>query len=441
MSSKDEGIAPEASSSKEGTDVVEASNNNPEPQTLASGSRTRNPTVPDVPVGSYSSASGVKPQPSNSKPAKPSPASVARGGTRPTPTHLHRAATPKSLPLPTRETPTPLPRGGTRLAQIRIPPSRNVTARVGPPSEPTSSPAFRYDSAFPTSPAAGDAAGGNEMEVDSPDKAANLERGKRKTMREIGDLGDANDGPSRKKSKPAASEKEPRKTLLASKRTGSASNKSSALAVLSSKKVVGGSKKGGEAELVDEVAPPVIPAVPEGAPKYVVNALGLCAWVEGDECWVKLVQHWLRFDQEAGFKPTSKELARLPTSGRPSEVGTWISHARSAMFRPEVVLPRFADEFAAWWKGMQPEGRDALDEGFMSLTTQATTDWTELRVSGPNGMVNVIGALAWWRKAVYALPKENVSKTGRSGQKRELELQKLNDALKDVSYVLGQLLK
>ncbi|KAE9403520.1 hypothetical protein BT96DRAFT_765845, partial [Gymnopus androsaceus JB14] len=136
-------------------------------------------------------------------------------------------------------------------------------------------------------------------------------------------------------------------------------------------------------------------------PKYVGNALTLCSWVNGDKCWERVVQGWLQFDEAAGFEPSSKEYARLPTAGRPKEVGTWISHARSATFHPDMTLPRFADEFAKWWRAMQPEGRDVIKGEFIGLTKPADIDWTELKISGSNGMVSVVGALAWCYKAAY----------------------------------------
>lgn len=185
----------------------------------------------------------------------------------------------------------------------------------------------------------------------------------------------------------------------------------------------------------------VIPKLQGDGPKYVENTLELCAWVEGEKRWERVVQCWFRLDQAAGFQASSKELARLPTAGRPKEVGTWISHARSANFHPQVVLPRFGMEFANWWRGMQPEGREAVEDDFLAFTASATIDWTEVLITGSNGLVNVVGALAWWHKAVYALPKANSSGTGRSGQQRELELRKLNVALDDVGYVLNKLVE
>ncbi|KAE9391197.1 hypothetical protein BT96DRAFT_803062, partial [Gymnopus androsaceus JB14] len=155
--------------------------------------------------------------------------------------------------------------------------------------------------------------------------------------------------------------------------------------------------------------------------------------------WQQVVQGWFPFNQAAGFQPSSKELSRIPMSGRPKEVGTWVSHARSATFRPVVDLPRFTDEFSGWWRAMQPEGREAVKGEFIGLTKTSRIDWTQLKISGPNGMVNVVGALAWWHKAVYDLPKEKASGTGQSGQKRALELSKLNKALDEVIYMFGKL--
>ncbi|KAE9383732.1 hypothetical protein BT96DRAFT_791675, partial [Gymnopus androsaceus JB14] len=136
--------------------------------------------------------------------------------------------------------------------------------------------------------------------------------------------------------------------------------------------------------------------VPEDAPAYVKNTLGLCSWVEGDGLWLKVVKAWLRIDQAAGFEPSSKALSRLPTTGRPKEVGKWISYAQSATFRPVVSLPRFADEFAEWWRSMQPEGRKAIDDTFISMSKPVITDWETVKISGLNGLVSVVAALAWW---------------------------------------------
>ncbi|KAE9401890.1 hypothetical protein BT96DRAFT_791356, partial [Gymnopus androsaceus JB14] len=158
-----------------------------------------------------------------------------------------------------------------------------------------------------------------------------------------------------------------------------------------------------------------------------------------DGRWKAVVEAWLDVDRAAGFVALSKGLSRLPTDGRPKEVGTWISYARSGTFRPAVTLPGFADVFSGWWRSKQPDGREALDDKFISLSKPATVDWKGLKISGPNGIVSVISALAWWAKAVYALPMENSSKTGCSGQKRKAELGKLDEVFDEVIYVFGKL--
>lgn len=90
---------------------------------------------------------------------------------------------------------------------------------------------------------------------------------------------------------------------------------------------------------------------------------------------------------------------------------------------------------------MQPEGREVVEDEFMGFTASSSIDWTRMRITGSNGLVNVVGALAWWHKAVHALPKAKASGTGQSGQQRETELRKLSQALDDVSYVLSNLVQ
>lgn len=314
---------------------------------------------------------------------------------------------------------------------------------------------------LPSSPAAAKehTALEDEMDVNSSKENPGLRRQKRKNVADVSKEVNVAEGPSIKKartvSKPAAQTKQSRK---ASGVTGSSTTRgvkpnprlnakgSESVPVDSaSKSNAGGSKKRGETEAgTAEGGTDVctdIPAVPPNAPKYVENILALCLWVEGHERWQRVVQAWFQFNQAATFQPSSKTLLRLSTSGRPKEVGTWISYARSATFCPEVSLPLFGDQFSGWWRGMQPEGRDAVEGEFIGMTRGGEVDWTQLKISGQNGMVNVLAALSWWHKTVHDLPKENALKTGRSGQKRTMELRKLNEALDEVAYVLEQLIK
>lgn len=325
--------------------------------------------------------------------------------------------------------------------KVHIPPAREATPAIARPSEPTSSPCFRFASSFPTSPAAPE---GERMmrDVDSAGGSTGSKSAKRKTGQE----NDDGSGPSRKKSKSKGGEVLPRRKSKAGRRSAQ-QDPASKDVVTRSRRVEQAVPEGenkdsaGDGTVMSESEDvgAIIPVVPQGAPKYVENALALCAWVGGDKRWETVVKAWLLFDQAAEFKPRSKELSRLPTGGRPKEVGTWVSHARSATFRPEVDLPRFANEFAVWWRRMQPEGREELEDEFIALTKPSAIEWSELSMSGPNGIVNIVGALAWWYKAVHALPQAKLSKTGRSGQKRDLELARLTEALDEVSYVFGKL--
>lgn len=311
-----------------------------------------------------------------------------------------------SVPLPSTQ---PTPHSRHRLV--------NVTPPATAPSEPTSSPAFGYHSVLPTLPVAGQSGVGDEVVIDLQEIGTGSKKRKRKGIAVALQPVNGEEGPLKKKTRTVASKISKQTPITAqgakpipkAKPITSASRKLNTDDSSLSNEVTKGKgavplsqPEGSETEVVGAL----IPALPEGAPKYVENTLVLCLWVDGEKRWQQVVRAWLRFDEDAGFQPSSKELSRLPTSGRPKEVGTWVSHARSATFRPAVLLPRFANEFSEWWRAIQPKGREAVDGEFIRLTKPAKTDWTKLQVSGANGLVNIVGALAWWHKAVYDLPKD-----------------------------------
>jgi hypothetical protein len=92
---------------------------------------------------------------------------------------------------------------------------------------------------------------------------------------------------------------------------------------------------------------------------------------------------------------------------------------------PEVNDPKeYGDRWNAWWWSMQPSWRDP--ESPFDLPSEASpASWSHLICGGPNGLLLVILALAWWMK----------SSTGSSGTNPS----PIQEAAIDVTWVLAQL--
>ena len=106
----------------------------------------------------------------------------------------------------------------------------------------------------------------------------------------------------------------------------------------------------------------------------------------------------------------------LSTHQRPDEVHQWIKRARKP--RIKVKSPAtYKTKFMLWWDHLNPSWRIREDG---RLTQRGTGDWSPLVISGINGFVSVIAALAAYRDAAT--------------------LEEWVAAATDVSWVLSQVL-
>ena len=65
---------------------------------------------------------------------------------------------------------------------------------------------------------------------------------------------------------------------------------------------------------------------------------------------------------------------------------------------PEVNDPKeYGDRWNAWWWSMQPSWRDP-ESPFDMPSEASSVSWSHLLCGGPNGLLLVILALAWWMK-------------------------------------------
>ena len=89
---------------------------------------------------------------------------------------------------------------------------------------------------------------------------------------------------------------------------------------------------------------------------------------------------------------------------------------------PEVNdLKEYGDRWNAWWWGMQPSWRDP-ESPFTMPSEASAGSWSHLLCGGPNGLLLVILALAWWMKS-------------NAGNDSSI----IKEAAIDVTWVLGQL--
>ncbi|KAJ7448729.1 hypothetical protein FB451DRAFT_1053687, partial [Mycena latifolia] len=79
---------------------------------------------------------------------------------------------------------------------------------------------------------------------------------------------------------------------------------------------------------------------------------------------------------------------KLSAKGRPPEVAWWIGRGRKQ--KPTVQdVKKFETQWNAWWRALNPDWRRRDDEG-MEMRKEEGGDWTELLVSGTNGMMHLL---------------------------------------------------
>ena len=114
--------------------------------------------------------------------------------------------------------------------------------------------------------------------------------------------------------------------------------------------------------------------------------------------WDLLVSKWVSFEESDQLQGTGK----LGTQHRPPIIREWIQRARASSYNPDIKdVKRFATDFAAWWKSVQPDWRRADSNG--NLIRQ-DGDWGNIHHSGANGLLSVVAALFFWGKCVRGTP-------------------------------------
>lgn len=166
------------------------------------------------------------------------------------------------------------------------------------------------------------------------------------------------------------------------------------------------------APIASDARPTLPTSIPQDAPKWFLNATTLLQSAPWQGSWAALLRGWIAYELRKDLNDDGK----LGTTSRPECIKMWIARARSSKWHPKIDLDVFEGEFWCWWKSLQPEWRQSLQ--------QEGGDITVLDKPGANGIVSVIVALFYWGKAL--------------GSGRETSSEWLR-AVKDVEWVLAHL--
>ncbi|KAJ7164816.1 hypothetical protein C8R43DRAFT_878563 [Mycena crocata] len=138
----------------------------------------------------------------------------------------------------------------------------------------------------------------------------------------------------------------------------------------------------------------------------------------GGDAWAELVGLWWQHEKAAGFDgPKKGKNVKM----RPEEVKGWVGRARQGGPSPPIGdLYAFITVWWRWWVSINPgwRARKGTPE---RLERTGEGDWSCLSgETGPNGLLNVLVCLRWWRDLLRG----------------DLDAAGWDDAVSDVLWVL-----
>ncbi|KAK6964698.1 hypothetical protein R3P38DRAFT_3247816 [Favolaschia claudopus] len=167
-------------------------------------------------------------------------------------------------------------------------------------------------------------------------------------------------------------------------------------------------------------ASPAVVVVPKWAP----HSRKLLETGEGGEAWNKVVEGWWKREEKAAFKGPKTGAA---AKDRPGEIKGWIARARTGGPQPPIKdLFTFSGTWWNWWMKLNPGWRAKAYDG-RRLLKEGEGEWKVLQSqTGPNGLLNALICLRWWRDVLG----EN------AGQREQKEWA---EAVEEVNWVLNEI--
>ncbi|KAJ7838440.1 hypothetical protein B0H13DRAFT_1643265 [Mycena leptocephala] len=137
-----------------------------------------------------------------------------------------------------------------------------------------------------------------------------------------------------------------------------------------------------------------------GVPKWAADARDLLRDGPGGAVWDGVLEEWWKHEEAAAF--TGPPKGQQPKS-RPKQVQGWIARARTGGPNPALIdVFAFASQWWTWWKALNPEWRRDGAVNGERLARSGEGEWGPIVQTGPNGFLNVLICLRWWRDVINA---------------------------------------
>ena len=154
-----------------------------------------------------------------------------------------------------------------------------------------------------------------------------------------------------------------------------------------------------------------------------------------DEKWTELLRKWIAHEVEYAAEhytevhhQTSLQIIAYHFSlqryknlkvERPDGLAEWIKRARAPSYKPSIQdTTQYGNKWHEWWYAIQPASRQG--QKTRALLRKGRHDLSKVVLCGPNGFLNVVMSLFWWRKAMA----------------QDSDVRGWNDAVADVTWVL-----
>ncbi|KAJ7456838.1 hypothetical protein B0H11DRAFT_1666658, partial [Mycena galericulata] len=146
-------------------------------------------------------------------------------------------------------------------------------------------------------------------------------------------------------------------------------------------------------------------ALPEGAPKWLCDAVGQLSAVNLGCSFRSLLEALIRVEERFGFDENHPR-SGISKTNRPREVDEWIKagrgmRAKKAWDAGIRDIDDYANRWWGWWDLQQPTWRTRGEHGSWALSEGYDEDWEwpTLAHPGQNGCLSIVASLYFWGTA------------------------------------------